>query len=150
MKPILDLSTAKVAVELTNRCNLHCGMCPLPNLTRPSADMPWELVQKVAADLRDNGVQVSWLHEMGEPLLSPRLAEAIELFPGCSVSTNAVALSQRKAAQCNACASAAAIPCNAMLRQVQKHILLQCKCLCNCNAVHLLRDTCTTLTCANS
>ncbi|MGV8039130.1 MAG: radical SAM/SPASM domain-containing protein [Thermoanaerobaculaceae bacterium] len=54
--------------------------------------MPWELVEKVAADLRTNGLTVSWLHEMGDPLLYPRLREAIDLFPGCSVSTNAVAL----------------------------------------------------------
>jgi MoaA/NifB/PqqE/SkfB family radical SAM enzyme len=97
MKPILDLATAQVAVELTNRCNLRCGMCPLPQLKRPQTDMPWPLVEKVAADLADNGVRASWLHEMGEPLLYPRLAEAIELFPGCSVSTNAVALGEKKA-----------------------------------------------------
>lgn len=54
--------------------------------------MPWELVQKVAADFAEHGIQVRWLHEMGEPLLYDRLPEAIDLFPGCSVSTNAMAL----------------------------------------------------------
>ena len=92
MKPILDLSRAKVAVELTNRCNLRCGMCPMSNLKRASADMPWWLVEKVAEDFRENGVGVTWLHEMGDPLLYPRLSEAIDLFPGSSVSTNAVIL----------------------------------------------------------
>ncbi len=86
------MRTAKVAVELTNRCNLRCGMCPMNRLGRADADMPVELVKKVAEDLRANGLTVSWLHEMGEPLLYPHLAEAIDLFPGCSVSTNAMLL----------------------------------------------------------
>lgn len=93
--PILDIATAKVGVELTNRCNLQCTMCPLPTLSRPTADMPWNLVEKVAADFAENGINVRWLHEMGEPLLYRRLPEAIDLFPGCSVSTNAMALTPK-------------------------------------------------------
>jgi len=92
MRKILNLATAKVAVELTNRCNLRCAMCPMNKLGRPDADMPWDLVEKVAAEFRDHGLVVNWLHEMGDPLLYPRLAEAIDLFPGCSVSTNAMLL----------------------------------------------------------
>ncbi len=89
---LLDIRAAKVGIELTNRCNMRCSMCPLHTLTRPTADMPWDLVKKVAADFEENGIRVRWLHEMGEPLLYDRLAEAIDLFPGCSVSTNAMAL----------------------------------------------------------
>ncbi len=92
MRPVLDIGSAKVAVELTNRCNLRCGMCPMGKLGRPDADMAWWLVEKIAEDFRANGIRVKWLHEMGEPLLYPRLAEAIDLFPGCSVSTNAINL----------------------------------------------------------
>lgn len=92
MRPILDIRSAKVGLELTNRCNLRCGMCPMGKLQRPDADMPWWLVEKIAADLADNDIRVNWLHEMGEPLLYPRLPEAIDLFPGSSVSTNCVAL----------------------------------------------------------
>lgn len=92
MSTYLDIGTAKVGIELTNRCNMRCSMCPLPTLTRATADMPWDLVEKVAADFASNGIQVRWLHEMGEPLLYDRLADAIDLFPGCSVSTNAMAL----------------------------------------------------------
>ncbi len=92
MSTYLDIGTAKVGIELTNRCNMRCSMCPLPTLSRPTADMPWHLVEKVAADFAANNIQVRWLHEMGEPLLYERLADAIDLFPGCSVSTNAMAL----------------------------------------------------------
>lgn len=97
MRPILDISTAKVSVELTSKCNLRCNMCPMSNLQRPKAHMPWWLVEKVAADFRDNGIRVKWLHEMGEPLLYPHLAEAIDLFPGCSVSTNTMLLDRATA-----------------------------------------------------
>ena len=99
MRQILDIRAAKIAVELTNRCNLRCGMCPMNKLGRPDADMPLELVRKVAEDFRANGLTVSWLHEMGEPLLYPRIAEAIELFPGCSVSTNAMLLDRAMGAE---------------------------------------------------
>ena len=94
MRQILDLTTAKIAVELTNRCNLRCAMCPMNKLGRPDADMPWELVEKVAADFKSNGMVVNWLHEMGDPLMYPRLAEAVDLFPGCSVSTNVMLLDE--------------------------------------------------------
>jgi MoaA/NifB/PqqE/SkfB family radical SAM enzyme len=94
VRPILDIRTAKVAVELTNRCNLRCGMCPMGNLGRAEGDMPWWLVEKVAADFREQGITVRWLHEMGEPLLYPRLAETIGLFPGSSVSTNVMMLDE--------------------------------------------------------
>ena len=69
----------------------------MANLQRPKAHMPWWLVEKVAADFRDNGIRVNWLHEMGEPLLYPHLAEAIDLFPGCSVSTNTMLLDRATA-----------------------------------------------------
>jgi hypothetical protein len=96
MRPVLDLAGAKVAVELTSRCNLRCAMCPMVNLGRPEDDMPWWLVAKVAADFADNGIGVRWLHEMGEPLLFPRLAEAIDLFPGAGVSTNVTLLNEKR------------------------------------------------------
>ena len=59
-----------------------------------ATEVTHNLVEKVAADLRDNGVRARWLHEMGEPLLYPRLAEAIELFPGAGVSTNVMMLDE--------------------------------------------------------
>jgi len=69
-------------------------MCPMGDLGRAEGDMPWWLVEKVAADFRENGIQARWLHEMGEPLLYPRLAEAIDLFPGAGVSANVMMLDE--------------------------------------------------------
>jgi len=94
VRPVLDIRTAKVAVELTSRCNLRCAMCPMHDLGRPMVNMEWDLVERVAAELAAAGIRVRWLHEMGEPLLHPRLDEAVELFPGCSVSTNAMLLDE--------------------------------------------------------
>ena len=95
MRPILDISRAKVLVELTNRCNLRCAMCPMTRSVRPPTGMSWPLVEKVAGELADHGVTASWLFELGEPLMYPHIAEAVELFPGAAVSTNGMLLDRR-------------------------------------------------------
>jgi MoaA/NifB/PqqE/SkfB family radical SAM enzyme len=82
----------KVGLELTSKCNLRCGMCPLPVLRRPYEDMPWELVEKAEREIHGMGLQLKWLHEMGEPLLYSRVDDAIRLFPEASLSTNGLVL----------------------------------------------------------
>ena len=82
----------KVGLELTSKCNLRCGMCPLPVLRRPYEDMAWPLVERAAQEIHGAGLRLKWLHEMGEPLLYARLDDAIRLFPEASVSTNGLLL----------------------------------------------------------
>jgi len=82
----------KVGLELTSKCNLRCGMCPLPVLRRPYEDMEWPLVERAEREIHGAGLQLKWLHEMGEPLLYARLDDAIRLFPEASVSTNGLLL----------------------------------------------------------
>ena len=84
----------KVGLELTSRCNLRCGMCPLPVLRRPYEDMEWSLVEKAERELHGLGFRLKWLHEMGEPLLYSRIDDAIRLFPEASVSTNGLVLTE--------------------------------------------------------
>jgi len=84
----------KVGLELTSKCNLRCGMCPLPVLRRPYEDMEWSLVEKAEKELHGLGFKLKWLHEMGEPLLYPRIDDAIRLFPEASVSTNGLVLTE--------------------------------------------------------
>lgn len=84
----------KVGLELTSKCNLRCGMCPLPVLRRPYEDMDWSLVEKTEKELHGLGFKLKWLHEMGEPLLYPRIGDAIRLFPEASVSTNGLVLTE--------------------------------------------------------
>ncbi len=74
----------KVGLELTSKCNLRCGMCPLPVLRRPYEDMVWPMVEKAEREIHGAGLKLKWLHEMGEPLLYARIDDAIRLFPEAS------------------------------------------------------------------
>jgi len=89
----------KVGLELTSKCNLRCGMCPLPVLRRPYEDMEWPLVEKAERDIHGLGLKLKWLHEMGEPLLYSRIDDAIRLFPEASVSTNGLVLTEQVGAK---------------------------------------------------
>lgn len=88
----LSPSRIKVGLELTSKCNLRCGMCPLPVLRRPYEDMAWPLVEKAEREIHGLGLKLKWLHEMGEPLLYARIDDAIRLFPEASLSTNGLVL----------------------------------------------------------
>lgn len=89
-----NLKKIKVGLELTSKCNLRCGMCPLPVLRRPYEDMDWYLVEKAEREIHGMGLRLKWLHEMGEPLLYPRIDDAIRLFPEASLSTNGLLLTE--------------------------------------------------------
>ena len=89
----------KVGLELTSKCNLRCGMCPLPVLRRPYEDMPWPLVEKAEREIHGLGLKLKWLHEMGEPLLYARIDDAIRLFPEASLSTNGLVLTEEVGAK---------------------------------------------------
>ena len=89
-----SLKRIKVGLELTSKCNLRCGMCPLPVLRRPYEDMEWSLVEKAEREIHGAGLKLKWLHEMGEPLLYPRIGDAIRLFPEASLSTNGLLLTR--------------------------------------------------------
>jgi MoaA/NifB/PqqE/SkfB family radical SAM enzyme len=89
----------KVLVELTSKCNLRCGMCPLPVLRRPYEDMEWSLVEKAEREIHGLGLKLKWLHEMGEPLLYSRIDDAIRLFPEASISTNGLVLTEEVGAK---------------------------------------------------
>jgi MoaA/NifB/PqqE/SkfB family radical SAM enzyme len=88
----LNARRIKVGLELTSKCNLRCGMCPLPVLRRPYEDMAWPLVEKAEREIHGAGLRLKWLHEMGEPLLYARIDDAIRLFPEASLSTNGLVL----------------------------------------------------------
>jgi len=92
----LRLKSLKYNLELTSRCNLRCGMCPMDEIDRPYEDAPWWMVEKIAAEMKELGLGMRYLHELGEPLLYKKLPEAIDLFPGVCVSTNATLLTEAK------------------------------------------------------
>ena len=90
----LNPSRIKVGLELTSKCNLRCGMCPLPVLRRPYEDMAWPMVEKAEREIHGAGLKLKWLHEMGEPLLYARIDDAIRVFPEASLSTNGLVLTE--------------------------------------------------------
>ena len=92
-------SRIKVGLELTSKCNLRCGMCPLPVLRRPYEDMEWPLVERAEREIHGLGLRLKWLHEMGEPLLYSRIDDAIRLFPEASLSTNGLVLTEEVGAK---------------------------------------------------
>ena len=74
-----------VNVELTDLCNKNCWMCgrrkiekDYPELVKKYGYMDFELVKKIAEQLPPN--IVVQLHNNGEPLLYPKIGEAIKLF----------------------------------------------------------------------
>jgi MoaA/NifB/PqqE/SkfB family radical SAM enzyme len=90
----LNPKRIKVGLELTSKCNLRCGMCPLPVLRRPYEDMVWPMVEKAEREIHGAGLKLKWLHEVGEPLLYARIDDAIRLFPEASLSTNGLVLTE--------------------------------------------------------
>ena len=76
-----------VSVDLTRRCTMDCVMCwwrsPLlkarPLLEEKEQDMDFELFKALIGDLKKLEVEMITLGGQGEPLLYPRLFEAMEL-----------------------------------------------------------------------
>lgn len=65
-------------IELNNNCNLSCIMCPRKNLTRKVQNLSWDVYKKIideAAELKISDIK---LFLFGEPLLYPKLIEAIK------------------------------------------------------------------------
>ncbi|MFV1960066.1 MAG: radical SAM/SPASM domain-containing protein [Planctomycetota bacterium] len=66
-------SLLSLNLELTNRCNLRCRMCPTGNgrMRRPRGDMDPRLFRRVLQ--RSRPLEFLLLFQWGEPLLHPRL-----------------------------------------------------------------------------
>ena len=78
-------SLTTVNIELTSRCNKNCWMCGRRKIDREYSDissnygdMDFGLAKKIATQLPD-GIVIQF-HNNGEPLLYPRLREALGLF----------------------------------------------------------------------
>lgn len=79
-------SLTTINIELTSRCNKNCWMCgrrkidrEYPEIAMNYGDIDFELLTKIAPQLPD-GIVVQF-HNNGDPLLYPRLGEALKLFP---------------------------------------------------------------------
>ena len=80
-------------IEPTNRCNLHCPLCPSGDgrLTRPRGTMDRATFDRILSQTKGT-VKLLQLWNQGEPLLHPDLPEMIRLAKGqgmfVSTSTN--------------------------------------------------------------
>lgn len=93
-------SPALFQIELTNHCNLACKMCPHSKMTRQKGYMSLGLFKKIVDESVRLRWPVHWLHHFGEPLLFPRLREALIYLKKNSdwnfgISTNCVALNEK-------------------------------------------------------
>ena len=72
-----------VQVEITNVCNLSCGMCPRHHVSVPREHMKLTVFRKIIDRL--DGVGEVTLVGLGEPFVHPDIFEAINVnldFPG--------------------------------------------------------------------
>jgi len=84
-------------IEVTNRCTMKCPMCPRTHMTRPIADMKFDIFRKII-DENSATAEFAILHLMGEPLLHPSLPEMIRYCRKAGIrtviSTNASVLKE--------------------------------------------------------
>jgi organic radical activating enzyme len=66
-----------VKIELTARCDFKCFFCATANKLRPAGDMDWELLRRLLAEMRQEGVEEIGLFYLGESFLYKRLADTI-------------------------------------------------------------------------
>ncbi|MCX5884652.1 MAG: radical SAM protein [Proteobacteria bacterium] len=71
---------SQIQIEVTNRCNLSCLMCPREALGVSKEDMPFELLQQVVD--RIEGVKLVTLTGWGEPFIHPDLFTMIHYCKG--------------------------------------------------------------------
>lgn len=92
-----------IHLELTNKCQKKCWMCgrrkiekDYPYLANFNKNMDFNLVKKIAQQLPKN--TIVHMHNNGEPLLYPKLKQAIKQFKHCIThfDTNAILLLDKK------------------------------------------------------
>lgn len=62
-----------ISLELTNRCNLACTMCPNRLMQRERGTMSREVFDRVIEQVPDGSMRIIFALGMGEPLLHPDL-----------------------------------------------------------------------------
>ncbi|MBI2241099.1 MAG: radical SAM protein [Magnetospirillum gryphiswaldense] len=67
-----------VKIELTARCDLACFFCATSQRLRDKRDMDWDFLMRLMGEMRHAGVEELGMFYLGESMLYPRLAEAID------------------------------------------------------------------------
>src|SRR3989338_5461935 len=80
---IIPQRPERIQVEITNRCNYTCGMCPRESFNLPGKDISLDLFKKIIdrlAPFSEKGLETPYnitLTGWGEPLLHPALMDMI-------------------------------------------------------------------------
>ncbi len=89
----------ELALEITNKCNLACIMCPRVNMNRPAGLMDFDLFKAIIDQVKDYMELVYFSGGVGEPTLHPRLFDMLKYCRKSGVrvgiSTNASLLDVR-------------------------------------------------------
>lgn len=64
-------------IEVSNLCNLTCSYCPHPTQTRAKGNMTRLTFEKSVELLIRCGQHTAYLHNFGEPLLHPQIADFV-------------------------------------------------------------------------
>jgi radical SAM protein with 4Fe4S-binding SPASM domain len=75
-----------VGLETTNKCNLDCVMCPRSTMTRPVADMPEPIFERIIAEIAGKAEFV-WLQDYGEPFLNKNIFRFIKTARQAGLNT---------------------------------------------------------------
>jgi len=90
----------EIQLEVTNRCNFKCKMCPREKMNLPEKDMSIDTLDKIIKNLIRpyRFILTGW----GEPLLHPHFFEIVikirEKFPSAKIdfTTNGILLDEKK------------------------------------------------------
>ncbi len=84
----IELPVQRIHLEVTSHCNFSCEFCPDSRMKRMRDFMDYELLQRILDEVEEKGIAQSVLfHLMGEPLLYPRLLDAVAYASGKGLET---------------------------------------------------------------
>lgn len=75
---VISLPVNRLHIEITNFCNFSCKFCPDSEMQRTRGFMDFDMLKGILDEVKDkNIIRLILFHVMGEPLLYPRLSDAI-------------------------------------------------------------------------
>lgn len=94
-KRVINATPPVIGIEVTNRCNIDCIMCPRQEMKRSIGDMDLTLFKKIINDINGK-IEFVWLQNYGEPFLHKDIFEMIKYTKESNlkvgISTNATVL----------------------------------------------------------
>lgn len=90
-----------VKIEMTSRCNFHCGFCSHRKDLKTYGDIDKDFFKRIAKDMLDSGVKELGMFYIGESTMLPWLPEAVKYakeigFPYVFLTTNGSLMNEEK------------------------------------------------------